>query len=562
MNSLYKKIGIRALIVLGILFFCMKALEWSIESEFKDRLNSNPDRKYDITYSDLDLHTFFKGVTLDEVRIEPLNPGKGALITGRVDYATLNGIVWMQFFFGKKLNLVEIAFEKPMFEVTLSTDTISTDTTSTDTTSTDTTKSTSGTGIQRMFGDILSRADLKRFRIQNGSIVINDPVSQGVKGQVKKINISATDIETDSLKFEHLIPFYLGDITIDLDSVTFKPNEYTDIKLGHFQYNLKEKEVLLNDISMGYSVDWIEVSNILGVQNDIIELNAEEIGIHQLQPSSNFYTQLDIVAQKISIDGLNIKLQRNKNIPRSPDVMKPMFQGIIKAIPMAILIDSVQISNSSLTYSELEAEKSEPGSIKIQEINGTITGITNMPIEETDKGQLEATLSASLYGRAGMNIGLSVPYDTESFAFRVDIAEMDLTSLNPTLIPLAGVEMGSGQMKKIQFHMNAGPNQSQNKLVFDYENLNVIMINEESKHGSNKKVLLSAIANTAIRTNNMPDKHNYLVAEYQSQRNIYRSPVNYIIHGLVNGFTRIVPGKGLQNLINKKDDKGKKRKGP
>lgn len=548
MNSVHnmKKTGIRTLIVLGILFFCMKAVEWSIESEFKDRINSNPDRNYDITYSDLDIHTFFKGITLDEVRIEPLNPGKGTLITGHVDYATLKGLVWTEFLLGKKLNLKEIAFEQPIFEVTLSTDT---------------TKSTSGKVLQRMFGDILSRADLSHFNIQNGSIVLIDPVSQGVKGQVKQINISATDIETDSLKFKHLIPFELGNLNVDLDSVTFKPNDYTDIKLGHFHYNLKEKEILLNHISMGYSIDWIEVSNIIGFQNDIIELNVEEIGIHQLQPSSSFYTQLDIEAQKISINGLNIKLQRNKNIPRPPDVVKPLFQGIINAIPMAILIDSIQISNSSITYGELEAKKSEPGAIKFQEINGTITGITNMPGEQTDKGQLEATLNASLIGKAGINIGLNVPYDSESFALRVDVAEMDLTSLNPTLKPLAGVEMASGQMKLIQFYMNAGPNHSQNKLVFDYENLHVKMINEESKHESNKKVLLSAIANTAIRTNNMPDKHNYLVAEYQSQRNIYRSPVNYIIHGLVNGFTRIVPGKGLQNLINKKENKGKKKKG-
>ena len=548
-----KKIGIRVLIVLGILFFITKVLEWSIESEFKERLNSNPDRAYDITYSDLDLHTFFKGITLDEVRIEPLNPGKGTLIKGHVDYATLSGIVWTEFFLGKKLNLDKIAFEQPKFEVTLSADTTSTDTTK---------KSARGTGLQRMFGDILSRADLNHFQIKNGSIVINDPVSQAVKGQVKQINISATEIETDSLIFQNLIPFYLGNINVDLDGITYHPNEYTDIKLGHFHYNLKEKEILLNDISMGYTTDWIEVSNKVGVQNDIIELNAQEIGIHQFQPSTGFYTQLDIEAQKVSIDALDIKLQRNKNIPRPADVVKPMFQGIISAIPMAILIDSIQISNSSLTYGELEAKKSEPGSLKIQEINGTITGISNIPLEQRGGRQLEATMSASLIGKAGINIRLNVPYDKESFALRVDVAEMDLTDLNPTLKPLAGVELASGQMKQIQFHMNAGPYQSQNKLVFDYENLHVKMINEKSKHGSNKKVLLSAIANTAIRTNNMPDKHNYLVAEYQSQRNIYRSPVNYIIHGLVNGFTRIVPGKGVQNLINKEDKKGKKKKGP
>ena len=540
-----KKIGVRVLIVLGILFFIMKALEWNIESKFQARLNSNPDRTYNITYSDFDLDTFFKGVTLDEVSIEPLNPGKGTVITGHVDYATINGIIWREFLFGKKLNLNEIAFEQPLFEVTLSKDT---------------TKRTSGKGLQLLFGDILSRADLKRFSIQNGSIILRDPDSKDIKGQVKRINILATEIETDSLKFKHLIPFQVGNLNVDIDSATFKPNDYTDISLGSLHYNLMDKEILLSDISLGYSIDWVEVSKREGVQNDIIELNVNEIGIHKLEPSSNFYTQLDIEAQKVSIDELNIKLQRNKNIPRPPDIVKPVFQGMINSIPMEVLIDSIQISNSSVTYGELEALKSESGSLKIQEINGTINGITNMPKEQMNKGQLDATISASLIGKAGINIELNVPYDKETFSLAVDVGAMDLTSLNPTLKPMAGVEMVTGQMSRIQLHMNAGAVQSQNKLVFDYSNLHVKMTSEKSKDKSKKKVLLSAIANTAIRANNMPDQHNYLIAEYQSKRNIYRSPINYIVQGLIHGFTRIVPGKAVQNIINKDNKKGEKKK--
>ncbi len=543
-----KKISIRVLIVLGILFLIMKGLEWTIESKFQDMINSNPGRAYNITYSDFDLDLFFTGVTLDAVRIEPLNPGNGALITGQVHYATINGIVWSDLLFGKKLNLDEIAFEQPLFEVTLSADT---------------TQNTSGKGLQLMFGDIISRADLNTFRIQNGSIVLRDSVSQDVKGQVKRLSILATEIETDSLKFKNLIPFQVGNLNVDIDSVTFKPNDYTDISLGRFHYNLMDKEILLNNISLGYSIDWVEVSKRAGVQNDIIELNVKEIGIHQIEHSSDFYTQLDIVAQKVSVDELNIKLQRNKNIPRPPDVVKPMFQGIIKAIPMEILIDSIQISNSSVTYGELGVNKSESGSFEIQEINGNITGVTNMPKEQINKGQLDAKISASLKGKAGINIDLNVPYDKETFSMALDVGEMDMTSLNPTLKPLAGVELVSGQMSRIQFHMSAGPVQSHNKLVFDYSNLHVKMITDNSKHKDKKKVLLSAIANGAIRPNNLPGQKKYLVAEYQSERNSYRSPINYILQGLIHGFTRIVPGKVAQKIIimeDKNKNKNKKKK--
>ena len=540
-----KKIAIWVIVILGILFFIIKGLEWRIESKFQARINSNPDRAYNITYSDFDLDTFFKGITLYEVSIEPLNPGNGTIIKGHVDYATINGIVWSDFLFGKKLNLDEIAFEQPLFEVTLSADT---------------TKKTSGKGLQEMFGDILSRADLNSFRIQNGSVILRNPLSQDIKGQIKRINIVATEIETDSLKFKHIIPFEVGNLSVDIESATFKPNDYTDISLGSFRYNLMDKEILLSDISLGYSIDWVEVSKRVGIQKDIIELNIKEIGIHKLEPSSDFYTQLDIEAQKVSINELNIKMQRNKNISSPPDTAKPMFQGIINAIPIAVLIDTVQISNSSVTYGELGVKKSESGSLKIQDINGNITDITNMPNEQINKGELDAKINASLLGKAGINIDLNVPYDKETFSLAVDVGEMNLTNLNPTLKPLAGVEMVTGQMKRIQFQMNAGPVKSQNKLVFDYSSLHATLINEKSKDKSKKRVLLSAIANAAIRENNIPGQNKYIIAEYQSERNINRSPINYIIQGLINGVTRIVPGKAIQKLINKDDKKRNKSK--
>ena len=540
-----KKTGIWILLVLGILFFIMKALEWRIESNFQNRINSDPDRAYNIIYADFELSTFFKGITLDDVIIEPLNPGTGTVITGRVDYATINGLLWRDLVFGKNLNINEIAFEQPLFEVT---------------SSADTTKATNGKGIQEMFGDILSRATLNSFRIQNGSIVLIDPISKGVKGQIKHVNILATDIVTDSIKFNYLIPFQMGGLKIDIDSLTLEINDYTHFKMGHFHYNLLDKEILLNDISLDYSIDWVEVSKRVGVQNDIIELSVKEIGIYKFEPSSDFYTQLDIDAQKLTIEELDIKLQRNKNISRPPDTVKPMFQGIINSIPIAILLDSIQISNSSLTYSELGLKKSESGSIEIQQINGNITDLTNMPKQQINKGQLNAKINASLIGKAGINLELNVPYDNSTFSLDLDVGKMDLTTLNPTLNPLASVEMVSGQMSLIKFQMNAGPIHSQNKLLFDYSDLQLKLINEKSKNKSKNKVLLSAIANTAIRPNNLPGQDKYLVAEYQSERNINRSPINYIIQGLINGFTRIVPGKSVQKMIHKDDAKGKKSK--
>jgi len=540
-----KKYFIRILIVLGLLFLILKGIEMLLESNFQARINSNPDRAYDFTYEDFDLHTFFKGVTLNEVRIRPLNPVKGGtIIIGDVDYATLKGLVWFDLLTGKTLTIREIAFEQPVFEITLRTDTV---------------KKSSGSGLQDMFGDILSRGNLQNFSIKNGSMILKEPESEKIKGQVSKINIEANELETDSIKITNLIPFKLGGLIVKIEDIKFDINEYTHFSLGSISYNLKEKQMSLKDLSLGYSIDWVAVSEKIGVQNDVIELSVKELSIHELEPSNNFYSHLDILARKILIDSLDIKLQRNKNLSRPADAIKPMFNGMISSIPIPVEVDSIQILNSTLTYSELGVKKDESGSISLKNIDGVIRGFTNISKKQQSKTKLEAQLTTSLNGFASMNINLIVPYRKEAFQLSVAMGQMELNKFNPMLIPLAGVEIKSGELQKLAYNMKAGPNQSQNNLIFDYDNLHVKLIKEKENHKYKKRPIISSIADAAVKTNNFPEHKNYLTATYTTERNKYRSPVNYIIQGLIKGAARIVPGKNVGKTITKEKKKKKKK---
>ncbi len=538
-----KKIFTRLLLVLGILFFLLKIIEWVLEANFNKRINSDPERAYNIEYDNFDLHTLLKGITLDKVRIRPLNPVEGGtLIIGDVDYATLSGLVWSDLLFGKTLNIDEIAFEQPVFEITLKTDSV---------------KKDSSSGIQDMFGDILSRADLRSFSIQNGSMILKEPESGKTKGQISKINIVASELETDSVQLKHFIPFKLGNLVVEIDNIKFDLNEYTHLSLSQINYDLRKKEISLKNLSMGYSIDWVAVSEKIGIQNDVIELSVKEISISELEPSSRFYSHLDIQAQKLLIDSLDIKLQRNKNLERPPDAVKPMFNGMISAIPIAVELDSIQILNSTLTYSELGVNKDESGSISLKNINGILKGFTNIPKKQKSVGQLEALLTANLNGFASMDIDLLVPYDKEAFQLSLVMGQMELEKFNPMLIPLAGVEVKSGELKRLKYQMEAGMHQSKNKLIFDYSDFHVTLIKEKENHKFKKRPIITLIGDAVIKHNNLPDQHNYLMATYQSERNIYRSPVNYMIHGLVQGAARIVPGKNIGKMIT--NDKKKKK---
>lgn len=534
---------LKVILVLGLLFIIIsKGLEKWLEVSFESKINTNPERAYNIIYKDFDLDHFFTGVTLKEVQIQPLNPGTGSVVTGQVDFATLNGFKWVELLLGKRLDIREIAFNKPVFRIEKSQDSTSKG-------------NKGGKGLQVMFGDILSRANLKSFSLKKGALVFVEAKTNKELGRVKNIDILATEIETDEVHLSHLIPFQMGDISINIEEATYQLNEYTYFNLGRFQYNLKKKQLLLNDVELGYSKSWVAVSRALGIQNDIIEFDVKEIGIHQLEPSSEFYTELDIDAGSINIDGLHMKLQRNKNLPRPANTKKPMFQGMINAIPVNLQLDSLSISNSSLAYGELGLNKSKTGYIKLNKINGSILGITNIAENQVKLGAFKAKINTTLENNAVLNLDLNVPYSKQTFQVDVQVNDMKFSDFNSTLKPLVGVEMLSGHIQRINYHMDADSVRSRNHLVFDYKDLSLEVLKEQGADKPKRKVFETAIANAAIHPSNMPGDKKYSTATYQYSRNVYRSPINYIIHGLIEGFTYIVPKKGIQNLLHKNKKK-------
>jgi len=528
------------LIVVASLVIIAKGLEWWLESSFESVINNNPDRAYNITYDDFDLHTFFKGITLDEVRIQPLKSDSGTTILGKVDYATINGFFWIDVLVNKNLHIDEIAFVNPIFEITIGPRKA---------------KKSGENSIQNLFQDILTRGDLSNFRIENGSMVLIDRATEKTFGNVSNINVRALNLKTDSVQLKHIIPFKMDDLHVSIDSLEYQLPGDQLFLLSGMRYNLREKELLFNGLSLKYTKDWVRVSQQIKVQKDMIELELKELKIENLEPSSSFYSQLDINAEKVTINELQIAFRKNKNFDRPPDEYKPTFRGMINSIPIELNIDSILIQNSAITYSELGVNKSKSGSIDITDINASIAGVTNMPQQQQHVGKALMKMEALLVGQSRLTTMLSIPYDKDAFSMSVNTTAMDLVKLNPTTKPLAGVDIISGQLHKIDFQMEGSENRANNTLIFDYQNLDLKIISDKGEKKGRKKVVLTALANAAIHQDNMPQDEKYLTTSYQTERNIYRSPIVFIIKSLTEGVTYIAPGKGVQKFLHKKKKK-------
>lgn len=533
------------LIALALLIILVKGIEWRIESNFESRINRNPERAYDIRYQSLNLHTFFKGVTLNDVSIVPIKIDSGTVVKGTVNYARLNGLKWYDLVFGKRLNINGLIFDQPVFEVTMGTDTV---------------KHASGKGLQELFEDVLSRARLSEFQIQGGSVLLLEPNRQGKRGSLSNLQLSANEIETDSVMWNHLVPFKLGNFEISIDSVSYDLDEFTHLETGRLSYKKSSNELLMSNIDISLTKDWKTVSKQLGRQIDILEMNLQEMRFEGLKASSSIYSELDIVTNKLLIRGLILKDHRDKNMPRPPDLEKPMFKGMVDAIPVGVLVDTIQIENSAISYIELGEGKTEPGVLTFNNIQGTITNVTTLPEQQKKYDFFRANIDAQLGGVAPVELDLWVPYTYEGFTAKAAIGKMDLSELNQITEAMASIHVQSGTSHRIDFEIKAKKSVSQNKLIFDYEDLKVNVIKERKDHSYKDKTLMSALANSAVRNHNLPDKGKYFVAEYTSDRNIYRGPFNFMWTSFSEGFMYIVPGRGIQSILGTHDAKNQNRK--
>jgi hypothetical protein len=540
LRKLIKIVIIVAFIIIGV----FKLTEWYLESEFETILNNNPDRNYNISYKQFDLHTFFTGITLKEVNITPVNKTSGTVINGTVDFAELNGFEWLKFLFEQQVEVDALVFNQPKFVVN-----------SID----DKKEEKRAANLQNLFGDILSRVDLREFQLHEGSVKLLEKDST-LKGQIHRIDINATEIKTDSIQLSHIIPFYLGNLEVSIDSAYYNINSYTKVTMGALEYSIAQESLRIQDLALKYDKNWVTVSENREFQDDVIEFELKEVSVTKMNYASSFWTNLDIEAQSMDIDGLHLSLKRNKNLRRSPDKAKPLFNGMVNKIPYNIDLDSINIKNSTILYGELGAGRHQTGIIAINAINGSITQLTTFKERKQKLKEFRGSFAAKLNGSAKMQISLEIPYQSEYFDLHTSIGPMPFKALNKSLVPLLGVEFNDGELKRLDFKMQSNYYESKNRLEMDYDNMQLSIYEEENDGSEHKKDFLSSIANVAIRHHNLPDKHGYITADYTTKRNIYRSPFQHIVAGVLDGTKQIVPAKVVQTFINSKQKKKDRKK--
>ncbi len=519
-------VSIFALGGIGVFF----GVKW-VNNNLESLINSNPDRTYNIKFQTLDFNYLSRVIFISEVTISPVGDQEGVFVDGRVDQVELNQLNLWRLFVHKELVLKELVFVEPLLVVYVPEDNPD--------------EQKAGEGLKSLFGDILSRGKIENFRLGQAGVQVMRNGDQ--IGTLSNFNIHATELETDSLKWNNPIPFDYGRILVSIDSADHKLASGQLFKSGKIAFDSKSQELKVISPSMKYGESLIEASSKMEFQVDLIEFELDSLVFSGLEANSNLYSYLDIRARKLEVSGLKLDDFRNKNIPRPPDEYKPLFQGLVQKISFPLKLDTLRLLDGAISYGEAVAGKNETWKFQLDQINGTLVNVTSIPEYQESLENANADFTAKIDGEGEMTIDIDIPYDRDEFDLNVVLTDFPLVKISEILNPLMNGKIETGDLRKLEILMHADSTGSSNQFTFDYADLKLEMF---GKNGGQKNGLKSLIANVLLNQSNLPGEKNYLQADFFTVRNQYRGPFHLIWNSTKDGMMRIVPGNAAREIMN------------
>lgn len=353
-------------------------------------------------------------------------------------------------------------------------------------------------------GEILFKKGTFDFYDLTGDSVIHQ--------SIPSCTISVRNILVDSLHQGKMRLFNSDDISVVMNGLSFKtPDGLNLISLGEIGLSTAGSTFYIKNFQLIPQYDRAEYSKRFGWQTDRLDIRVDQLRFDRLDFRRLLF-EGKFIAGRLSVGGLDLDDYRDKRVPRKPGFRPAMPQDGLRNLKSYLKIDTVVLKNGKATYAEQVGK--EPGTIFFDNMNATLTGLTN------DSAMLAAGLvsvlkgTAYMMGKGRMDLELRFHFGDKRnrFSFSATLGVMDLRLLNPMLTKLLPAEIISGNITVVTVPpVSADDDEARGKIICCYTGLKFKVNSEkESTWNSIKDGVINWVANDLLVNNDNPSKSGKL----------------------------------------------------
>ena len=387
------------------------------------------------------------------------------------------------------------------------------------------------------FADVFSS---KLVNVIDANITV---FKNGQKKLQEQVSMNLIKVRIDSKPSQGFI--HSADFSFKIPNLKKQTKLYQYI-IGETSYSSGNNRFTAKDIHIIPNFSREDHQKQVGFQSDYFSGKIDSVSISQ--PNiRRWFDKEELAGKYLSINGLDLNIYRDKQLPFDETRRPKMVQDMIKSLKIPVSVDSLILANAKVAYTERTATGDLEGKIGFSKIHIRMMPFTNI---KASNGVIpdfnldaKATIQDSCQLKVGMNFQMN--HSENKFTVNGSLSKFNMRIINPVLEPLALVSIRSGKVNRFQFDFSANQTSSNGQLFFGYDDLKISVL--EMKDGDTKESkFASFLANTVLLRSKNPRGKELLPDEIAFIRDQKRSDLNYWWKSIFSG---------VKNTLGVKDNK-------
>ncbi len=389
------------------------------------------------------------------------------------------------------------------------------------------------------FADVFSS---KSLNVNDASISV---FKNGQKKLQEKASMNLTKVRIDNKPSQGFM--HSADFSFKIPNLK-KQGKLYQFSIGETAYSSVNNRITAKDIRIVPNLSKDIYQKQVGFQSDYFSGKIDSVCISQ--PNiRRWFDKEELAGKYLSINGLNLDVYRDKQLPFDETRRPKMLQEMIKSLKIPVSVDSLILAKSQVIYTEKTASGNLEGKIRFTNIRTRLMPFTNIKALNGAIPDLNmegtATIQDSCQLKVSMNFLMNDPEN--KFTAKGSLSQFNMRILNPVLEPLALLSIRSGKVNRFQFNFSADKISANGQLFFGYDDLKISVL--EMKDGSTKEAgFASFLANSLLLKTKNPRGKELLPDEIFFHKDQRRSDLNYWWKSIFSG---------IRNTLGFKENKPK-----
>lgn len=333
---------------------------------------------------------------------------------------------------------------------------------------------------------------------------------------VKNLNITLKDYLIDPHSSADKRRLYLlKDVVIKLNNYTFAtPDSLYHIRLDQLDFSASSGKLNISSLGVVPRYNEMEFAKSLGYSKDRYAIQMSDLSLEGINLPLYILKQ-ELLAKEMTVANGSVKVFNNKALPKLiTEKIGRYPHQLLQRVQGKLTIEKLNLSNVDISYSEYDEDSQQKGTITFENTSGSFSNVTNMPKYKAKNPWMTANLTTYLMGRGKLDVGFKFNLEAKDGAFSYSglLGNMDGRSLNRITRPLGMIAIKSGDVKRLEFQVDANDRIANGVMKFEYNDLSVNLLKREK--GETRLVRqgwMSFLANAIILNPNNPSKEGLLV---------------------------------------------------